>query len=91
MVKKLVIFLHKWLGVVLALFFLMWFVSGVVLYYVPFPSLTQAERLAAMPPLALPAGCCLSAPEAAERAGLRPGAGEARLGMLGDAPVWRGL
>ena len=89
MVKKLVIFLHKWLGVVLALFFLMWFVSGVVLYYVPFPSLTQAERLAAMPPLALPAGCCLSAPEAAERAGLRPGAGEARLGMLGDAPVWR--
>lgn len=89
MAKKLVIFLHKWLGVVLALFFLMWFVSGVVLYYVPFPSLTQAERLAAMPPLALPAGCCLPAPEAAERAGLRPGAGEARLGMLGDAPVWR--
>lgn len=89
MLKKLVIFVHKWLGVVLALFFLMWFVSGVVLYYVPFPSLTQAERLAALPPLALPAGCCLPAPEAAERAGLRPGAGEARLGMLGDAPVWR--
>lgn len=89
MAKKLVIFVHKWLGVVLALFFLMWFVSGVVLYYVPFPSLTQAERLAALPPLQLPAGCCLAAPEAAQRAGLRPGAGEARLGMLGEAPVWR--
>lgn len=89
MVKKLVIFVHKWLGVVLALFFLMWFVSGVVLYYVPFPSLTQAERLAALPPLQLPAGCCLAAPDAAQRAGLRPGGGEARLGMLGDAPVWR--
>lgn len=90
MVKKLVIFVHKWLGVVLALFFLMWFVSGVVLYYVPFPSLTQAERLAALAPLQLPAGCCLAAPDAAKRAGLRPsGGGEARLGMLGDAPVWR--
>jgi uncharacterized iron-regulated membrane protein len=92
MVKKLVIFVHKWLGVVLALFFLMWFVSGVVLYFVPFPSLTQAERLAALPPLRLPAECCLAAPDAAQRAGLRPtGGGEARLGMLGDAPVWRML
>ncbi|MGV3682056.1 MAG: PepSY domain-containing protein [Acidovorax sp.] len=89
MAKKLVILVHKWLGVVLALFFLMWFVSGVVLYYVPFPSLTQAERLAALPALQLPADCCLAAPEAAQRAGLRPGGGEARLGMLGDAPVWR--
>ncbi|MFN3438020.1 MAG: PepSY domain-containing protein [Acidovorax sp.] len=92
MVKKLVIFVHKWLGVVLALFFLMWFVSGVVLYFVPFPSLTQAERLAALPPLQLPADCCLAAPDAAQRAGLRPtGGGEARLGMLADAPVWRML
>lgn len=92
MVKRLVIFVHKWLGVVLALFFLMWFVSGVVLYFVPFPSLTQAERLAALPPLQLTADCCLAAPDAAQRAGLRPtGGGEARLGMLGDAPVWRML
>lgn len=90
MMKKLVIFVHKWLGVALALFFLMWFVSGVVLYFVPFPSLTQAERLAPLPPLQLPNGCCLAAPEAVQRAGLRAsGAGEARLGMLGDVPVWR--
>ncbi len=92
MVKQLVIFVHKWLGVVLALFFLMWFASGVVLYFVPFPSLSQAERLAALPPLQLPADCCLAAPDAAQRAGLRPtGSSEARLGMLGDAPVWRML
>ena len=44
--KKPLIWLHKWLGVVLALFFLMWFASGVVLYYVPYPALTSAERLA---------------------------------------------
>lgn len=90
MVKKLFVFVHKWLGVVLALFFLMWFVSGVVLYFVPFPSLTPAERLAALPPLSLPADCCLDAADAADRAGLRPiGPAEARLGMLGDVPVWR--
>lgn len=85
--KKALIFLHKWLGIVLALFFLMWFVSGVVLYFVPFPSLTPIERLQALPPLQLPSGCCLTADEAARRAGLR--FSEARLGMAGAEPVWR--
>ena len=85
--KKALIFLHKWLGIALALFFIMWFASGVVLYFVPFPNLTQAERLGALPPLRLPAGCCLTAEQAARRAGL--GFSEARLGMHGDVPVWR--
>lgn len=84
---KSLIFLHKWLGVTLALLFLMWFVSGMVLYYVPFPGLSQAERLAGLPPLQLPSGCCLTAQQAAEKAGLA--GGEARLGMVGGAPVWR--
>jgi len=43
MVKKSFLLVHKWLGVVLALFFLMWFVSGMVLYFVPFPSLRLAS------------------------------------------------
>ena len=89
MMKKLLIFAHKWLGVALALFFLMWFVSGVVLYFVPFPGLTLHERLSALPALQWEGDCCLPAQEAARRAGLRPAGGEARLGMLGDAPVWR--
>ena len=91
--KKILIFLHKWLGVVLALFFLMWFASGVVLYFVPFPALTQAERLVALPALQLGhGGCCLTVQEALQRAGLRSsGAEEARLGMWGDKPVWRVL
>lgn len=86
--KKPLIWLHKWLGVVLALFSLMWFASGVVLYYVPYPALTSAERLAALAPLALPPGCCLSAQQAAAQAGL-PAPTQARLGMLGAQPVWR--
>ncbi|HWT17575.1 MAG TPA: hypothetical protein VN280_01535, partial [Variovorax sp.] len=83
--KRALLFLHKWLGIGLALFFLMWFASGVVLYFVPFPSLTPVERLQALPPLQLPPGCCLTAEEAARRAGLR--FSEARLGMAGTDPV----
>ena len=37
--------LHRWLGVVLGLFFAMWFFTGMVMMYVPFPSLSDAERL----------------------------------------------
>lgn len=89
MLKQVLIFAHKWLGIVLALLFLMWFVSGLVLYYVPFPSLTTSERLNGLPPLLLPAGCCLTAQEAGKRAGLT--FTEARLGMHLGQPVWRVL
>jgi hypothetical protein len=84
---KTLIFLHKWLGVTLALLFLMWFVSGVVLYFVPFPNLTQAERLAGLPPLELPKGCCMTAEQASSSAGLKTS--EARLGMHEGKAVWR--
>ncbi|WP_288381001.1 hypothetical protein [uncultured Massilia sp.] len=85
--KKALIFVHKWLGVGLALLFLMWFASGIVMFYVPFPSLTQDERLAGMPPLRLEGACCLSAADAAARAGIA--FTDARLGMHGQRPVWR--
>ncbi|MDM0040334.1 PepSY-associated TM helix domain-containing protein [Variovorax sp. J22G21] len=82
------IFIHKWLGISLALLFLMWFLSGLVLYYVPFPNLTQAERRAGLQPLEQAVGCCLTAEEAARRAGVA--FTEARLGMADHgAPVWR--
>ena len=86
---KGLIFLHKWLGVTLALLFLMWFVSGVVLYFVPFPNLTQAERLTGLPLLQLPAGCCMTAEQASSSAGMT--VSEARLGMHEGQPVWRML
>ncbi len=86
-VHKTLIFLHKWLGVTLALLFLMWFLSGMVLYFVPFPNLTPVERFTALPPLQLPPGCCLTAQQAADRAGLA--FSEARLGMADEVPVWR--
>lgn len=51
---------HRWLGIVACLFMMLWFVSGVVMLYVGYPKLTQAERLAHLP--ALPAGCCAELP-----------------------------
>jgi len=85
--KQALIWLHKWLGIALALFFLMWFASGVVLYFVPFPTLTQDERLHALPALEVQANCCLTAEEVAQRAQWQ--FTQARLGMYGDSAVWR--
>ncbi|WP_374583908.1 PepSY domain-containing protein [Pseudoduganella sp.] len=50
--KRLLFLVHRWLGVILCAFFAMWFVSGVVMMYVGYPKLTDAERLRHLPPLA---------------------------------------
>jgi len=65
--KSIIIWLHKWLGVALALFFAMWFASGIVLYFVPFPLLTEDERLSGMAPIVAQEDCCLSAAQAARQ------------------------
>lgn len=49
--KRLLFLLHRWLGVVLCVFFAMWFVSGIVMMYVGYPKLTEAERLQHLPAL----------------------------------------
>ena len=46
---KLLTFLHRWLGVLLGLFFTMWFLSGMGMMYVPFPSLPEDVRMSYMP------------------------------------------
>ena len=49
--KRYFYLVHRWFGLVMCLFFSMWFVSGVVMMYVAFPSLKQQERLAGLPNL----------------------------------------
>lgn len=46
---------HRWLGIVLCLFFAIWFATGTVMMYVPFPSLSDADRIAASEALDLEA------------------------------------
>lgn len=61
--KRLLFLTHRWLGIVLCLFFAMWFCSGMVMMYVGYPKLTDAERLQHLPPL--PADAQLLAPQQA--------------------------
>ncbi|HEY9319641.1 MAG TPA: hypothetical protein VIR28_17100, partial [Achromobacter sp.] len=49
--KRWLYLIHRWAGVVLCLFFAMWFVSGVVMMYVGYPKVTPQERLSHLAPL----------------------------------------
>lgn len=48
---RILVFVHRWLGIGLCLFFAMWFASGMVMMYVPFPSLSEQERLSFLDPV----------------------------------------
>lgn len=48
---SVIVLLHRWLGIAFCLLFAMWFASGIVMHFVPFPSLTEAERFAGLAPL----------------------------------------
>ena len=86
--KRWLYLTHRWLGVVLCAFFAMWFVSGVVMMYVGYPKLTQAERLQHLPPLG--DGTGLLAPrQALDAAGLHGPLSALRLAVArGGAPVY---
>lgn len=83
--KRALYLTHRWLGIALCLFMLMWFVSGVVMMYVGYPKLTPAERLAALPPLPT---CerCVSVSTAISAAGHAKAPVAARLTMVAGAP-----
>jgi len=44
-VQRLLVQLHRWIGIVLCLMFAAWFASGIVMIYVPFPLLPLADRI----------------------------------------------
>ncbi|AWN46640.1 peptidase [Methylobacterium terrae] len=78
---------HRWLGIATGLVFAAWFVSGLVMLCVGFPALTEAERIAARPPLALDA-VRLTPQEAMERAGLARFPARLTLAMRGSEPAY---
>ena len=45
---RALVLIHRWLGVAFCLLFAMWFASGMVMHFVPFPSLSEAERVAGL-------------------------------------------
>lgn len=51
--RFLLIFSHRWLGIIVGLMFVAWTVSGVILMYYGIPHYTAGERLYRLPPLDL--------------------------------------
>ena len=49
--KRTLIFVHRWLGVVLCLVFLIWFPSAIGIMYWDFPDVGRADQIAHAPPL----------------------------------------
>jgi len=46
---RVLIYTHRWLGIVSGVLFVIWFVSGIVMMYARMPELSTAERLARLP------------------------------------------
>ncbi|MCJ2096041.1 PepSY domain-containing protein [Methylobacterium sp. J-072] len=86
--RRWLLLFHRWAGIATALFFTLWIGSGLVMLYVPFPTLTQAERLAHLTPIAWEHVAV--SPDTALAAGGLPGVPAAfGLEMRGDEPVYR--
>jgi len=67
--KRYLYLAHRWLGIGLGLFVLLWIVSGVVMLFVGYPKLTAEEHLSRLQPLSV--NCCI-APGAALAASKDP-------------------
>ncbi|SFO36933.1 PepSY-associated TM region [Bradyrhizobium sp. Ghvi] len=80
------VLLHRWLGIAFCLLFAMWFASGIVMHFVPFPSLTEAERFAGLAPVQ-PGEAIIAVGDAMVASGI-PDATRARLIQRSDGPVY---
>jgi hypothetical protein len=80
-----VLFLHRWLGIVIGAIMTLWCLSGFVMMYVDYPRLLPADQLRGLAPLQLPA------PDALGRVDLPASApiASAKLEMMAGRPVLR--
>jgi len=83
---RALILLHRWLGVAFSLLFAMWFATGIVMHFVPFPALTDADRFAGLAPIDL-AGIKHGPAEAVVLSAIS-GAARVRLIERSDGPLY---
>jgi hypothetical protein len=83
---KALVLLHRWLGVGFCLLFAMWFASGIVMHFVPFPSLAETERFAGLSPI--DASQLRHGPDEAVAASHIHDARRVRLIQRADGPVY---
>ncbi|PJG56156.1 hypothetical protein CVM73_04890 [Bradyrhizobium forestalis] len=81
-----VVLSHRWLGIAFCLLFAMWFASGIVMHFVPFPSLMEAERFAGLAPVD-PSEIRISVGDAVAASGIAD-ATRVRLIQRSDGPVY---
>ena len=79
---------HRYLGLVFCLIFLIWFASGLVMIYARMPEYGAAERLARLAPVD-DASIRLTPAEALEKATLADPPARIRVSMLRSRPVYR--
>ena len=88
MLKRSAIFVHRWLGVALCLFFLLWFPSGIGMMYWDFPSVSADDRLDRSAVLD-PSTIHLSPAEAFAITGQSQQPAQVRLNTFDGRPVYR--
>lgn len=94
MFRSLVL-IHRYVGIAVGLLMAMWCLSGVVMMYVPYPRLTEEQRIAGLAPIVWQ-GCCRfgeSIRSGPSGGPISDGTGVAsfQLEMLGDRPVLRAV
>ncbi len=88
LLKRSLIFVHRWLGVALSLLFALWFCSGIVMMYWSFPGVSARDRLERAPVLD-PATIKLSAEEAYAKLNRDEMPGQVALATFDGRPVYR--
>jgi hypothetical protein len=83
---KALVLLHRWLGIGFCLLFAMWFASGIVMHFVPFPSLDEDARFGGLLPIDL--SQVLRGPDEAAAASSKEQVRRVRLLQRVDGPVY---
>lgn len=85
--KRWLYVFHRWTGILLCLLFLIWFLSGLVMLYVSFPSLRAPERVAMASPVDW-RQVRVGPDRALARLNQPDFPAEMRLGMIGGEPLY---
>lgn len=86
--RKVLIFIHRWLGLAFCLLFAMWFLSGIVMMYSDYPAIDAKERLAKAERLR-PEAIKLSPAEAYSALKSQQPPDQASITTLSGRPVYR--
>jgi hypothetical protein len=83
---RVLVLVHRWLSIPLCLLFVMWFASGIVMHFVPFPALTEAERFGGLS--VFDVSQVRHSPAEAVAASTLKGVTRVRLWQRSDGPVY---